>query len=189
MGGRPLPGRGAPMVKVGWSVWRRARMGERRLDVRRHMPAVGVSSGVIGRVNALGQHVPLSIRGEAPDLALASGEATLYPHREATYFGTFFLPMQRRYACRAAEDDQTLIGRVGACRSQPTGIASRDEDQPASDCIRESSEGVRRSSDAEAATACARAAMARARCAPGSAVRSGARGVARAPADRRVGGA
>jgi hypothetical protein len=70
-----------------------------------------VSSCVIGRVNALGQHIPLSIRGENTGLALAPGEATAYPDREASYFGNVFTNPQQLYACRAAEDDQTLIGR------------------------------------------------------------------------------
>ena len=71
-----------------------------------------VSACIIGRVNALGQHVPLSLRGDNPGFALTPGEATTYPDREATYFGNVFLPSQRLYACRAREDDQTLIGRA-----------------------------------------------------------------------------
>ena len=70
-----------------------------------------ISACAISRVNALGQHVPLSERGNNPGLALAAGEAALYPHREATYFGNVFASPQKRYACRAAGDDQTLIGR------------------------------------------------------------------------------
>ena len=71
-----------------------------------------VSSCVIGRVDALGQHISLSIRGENTGLALAPGEATTYPDREASYFGNVFTNPQQLYACRAAEDDQTLIGRT-----------------------------------------------------------------------------
>jgi len=70
-----------------------------------------ISACAISRVNALGQHVPLSERGNNPGLALAAGEATLYPNREATYFGNVFTAPQMRYACRTAGDDQTLIGR------------------------------------------------------------------------------
>jgi hypothetical protein len=71
-----------------------------------------VSSCVIARVNALGQHVPLSIRGDNPGLALAPREAAGYPRREATYFGNVFASPQELYACRAAGDDQALIGRA-----------------------------------------------------------------------------
>jgi hypothetical protein len=71
-----------------------------------------VSSCVIGRVDALGQHISLSIRGENTGLALVAGEATTYPDREASYFGNVFTNPQQLYACRAAEDDQTLIGRT-----------------------------------------------------------------------------
>jgi hypothetical protein len=70
-----------------------------------------VSACVISRVNALGVHVPLSIRGDNPALALMNGEAEAYSDREATYFGNVLTVPQQRYACRAAEDDQTLIGR------------------------------------------------------------------------------
>ena len=70
-----------------------------------------ISACAISRVNALGQHVPLSERGNNPGLALAVGETTTYPNREATYFGNVFMPTQIRYACRTAGDDQTLIGR------------------------------------------------------------------------------
>ena len=71
-----------------------------------------VSACVISRVNALGQHVALSERGNNPALALVAGEAAFYPNREATYFGNVFLAPQELYGCRSAGDDQTLIGRV-----------------------------------------------------------------------------
>jgi hypothetical protein len=70
-----------------------------------------VSACVISRVNALGVHVPLSERGATPALALGPTEATDYPNREATYWGNVFTVPQQRFACRAAGDDQTLIGR------------------------------------------------------------------------------
>jgi hypothetical protein len=70
-----------------------------------------VSACVISRVNYLGVHVELSQRGKIAALALTPGEATAYPDREATYFGNVFTSPQKLYACRAAGDDQTLIGR------------------------------------------------------------------------------
>jgi GLTT repeat (6 copies) len=70
-----------------------------------------VSACVISRVNYLGVHVPLSIRGDNPGLAEVGTEATDYPDREATYFGNVFTAPQQLYACRTVGDDQTLIGR------------------------------------------------------------------------------
>ncbi len=70
-----------------------------------------VSACMISRVNALGQHIALSERGSNPALALVPGEAEEYPDREATYWGNVFDSSQLLYACRAVEDDQTLIGR------------------------------------------------------------------------------
>ena len=70
-----------------------------------------VSSCVISRVNYLGVHVPLSIRGDNPGLVEVGTEATDYPNREATYFGNVFTTPQKLYGCRTAGDDQTLIGR------------------------------------------------------------------------------
>jgi len=80
-----------------------------------------VSACVISRVNYLGVHVPLSERGNAPGLALATGEATDYPSREATYFGNVFTVPQQLYGCRAAEDDQTLVGRPCGNGANVTG--------------------------------------------------------------------
>jgi hypothetical protein len=70
-----------------------------------------VCACVISRVNLLGMHVELSQRGGNAALALASGEAAAFPDREATYFGNVLTAPQKLHACRAAEDDQTLIGR------------------------------------------------------------------------------
>jgi predicted small secreted protein len=70
-----------------------------------------VSGCVLARVNALGVHVPLSIRGPNAALTAGSYELGAYGRREATYFGNVLTSPQERYACRAAGDDQTLIGR------------------------------------------------------------------------------
>jgi hypothetical protein len=81
-----------------------------------------ISACVLSRVNALGQHVSISLRGHDAELAVTTTERAAYTHREATYFGNIFTTPQRLYACRTAGDDQTLIGRVcgqgadvGAC--------------------------------------------------------------------------
>jgi hypothetical protein len=80
-----------------------------------------VSGCVIARVNALGQHVPLSIRGNNAALTLGPNEATAYPRREATYFGNVLSVPQKRYACRTAGDDQALIGRPCGNGSDASG--------------------------------------------------------------------
>jgi hypothetical protein len=80
-----------------------------------------VSACVISRVNHLGQHVDLSIRGANAALALVPGEATDYPNREATYFGNVFTSPQQIYGCRTATDDQTLINRPCGHGADVTG--------------------------------------------------------------------
>jgi hypothetical protein len=82
-----------------------------------------VSACAISRVNALGEHIPLSERGDNLGLMLAPGEAAAFPDREATYFGNVFVSPQMRYACRAAGDDQSLIGRVCGDGADVTGCA------------------------------------------------------------------
>ena len=71
-----------------------------------------VSACVLSRVNALGEHVSLSLRGDSAALAMSPTEPAAYAHREATYFGNVLVSPQKRYACRAETDDQALIGRV-----------------------------------------------------------------------------
>jgi hypothetical protein len=70
-----------------------------------------VSACVISRVNALGAHVALSLRGDNAALASDATERAAYPRREATYFGNVLASPQRLFACRTATDDQSLIGR------------------------------------------------------------------------------
>jgi hypothetical protein len=89
-----------------------------------------VSACVISRVNYLGVHVPLSIRGDSPALALAEGEAAAYPDREATYFGNVLTVPQELHACRAAGDDPTLIGRPCGHGADVSGCAISVLDQP-----------------------------------------------------------
>lgn len=70
-----------------------------------------VSACVISRVNYLGVHVEISIRGDNAALALADGEAAGFPDREATYFGNLFASPMEIHGCRTATDDQTLVDR------------------------------------------------------------------------------
>jgi hypothetical protein len=58
-----------------------------------------VSACVLARVDFLGEHVEISIRGDNPALATSKAEQTAYPDREATYFGNIFAAEQQRFAC------------------------------------------------------------------------------------------
>jgi len=58
-----------------------------------------VSGCVLSRVDYLGQHVNISIRGVNPALKATPQERHDYPHREATYFGNIFSQPQRLFAC------------------------------------------------------------------------------------------
>jgi hypothetical protein len=69
-----------------------------------------VSSCVLSRVNFLGEHVPLSLRGSAPGLASLPAEREAYPNREATYYGDVFASPQIRFACKSPGSN--LIARV-----------------------------------------------------------------------------
>jgi hypothetical protein len=80
-----------------------------------------VSACVISRVNYLGVHVPLSLRGANPALALADGEATNYPNREATYFGNVFTSPQQIYGCQTTGDNLSLIDRPCGHGADTTG--------------------------------------------------------------------
>jgi hypothetical protein len=82
-----------------------------------------VSACVLSRVNALGQHVSISLRGRPDALAVTPAERAAYTHREATYLGNVFTSPQRLYACRAGGDDQTLIGRVCGHGADVSGCA------------------------------------------------------------------
>jgi hypothetical protein len=69
-----------------------------------------VSACVLARVDYLGVHVPLSIRGEHDALATTPEEQQAYPHREATYWGDVFASPQVRKACLSP--GETEIPRV-----------------------------------------------------------------------------
>lgn len=69
-----------------------------------------VSACLLARVNHLGVHREISMRGETSALALESHELQQYPQAEATYFGNLFQPAQERYAC--LPPGATSISRV-----------------------------------------------------------------------------
>ena len=58
-----------------------------------------VSACVLARLNKLGVHRQISIRGANSALAVAPHELQDFPVREATYYGNLFQPQQARYAC------------------------------------------------------------------------------------------
>jgi hypothetical protein len=58
-----------------------------------------VSACLAARVNALGVHVPLSLRGTHPALAVTQTERQNYGTREAVWFGNIFTSNPAVYAC------------------------------------------------------------------------------------------
>jgi hypothetical protein len=71
-----------------------------------------VSACLLARVDYLGVHREISVRGQNPALAISLAELFTFPQREATYFGNVFTAPapQRRYACLSP--GQTEISRV-----------------------------------------------------------------------------
>jgi hypothetical protein len=78
-----------------------------------------VSACVLARVNKLGVHVQISIRGANDALAITPHELQNFPVREATYYGNLFQPDQPRYAC--LPPGATQIARV--CGDSIVGCA------------------------------------------------------------------
>ena len=69
-----------------------------------------VSSCLIARVNAKGESVVISLRGEHPGLLPTADELATYDQVEATYFGDVFAEPKRLHAC--LPDGATAIPRV-----------------------------------------------------------------------------
>lgn len=65
-----------------------------------------VSACVLSRVDYLGVHVELSVRGARRELAAPRAEQLAYPDREATYWGDIFAAPQIRRACLAPGKSQ-----------------------------------------------------------------------------------
>ncbi len=98
-----------------------------------------VSSCLMARVNAHGEHILISMRGGNGALALGEDEAVDFPHPEATYYGNIFSAQIEVHAC--LPDGETGIPRVcgdslddcfldieGACSDVCTRGACRDAD-------------------------------------------------------------
>ena len=87
-----------------------------------------VSACMMARVNAHGEHVPISIRGEHPALRADRLELRDFPTFEAAYFGDVFAPAQELLSCTAdgmpaprvcGEGDSAgtcVIDTMGACQ-------------------------------------------------------------------------
>ncbi|MEP7124883.1 MAG: hypothetical protein ABJE95_28400 [Byssovorax sp.] len=78
-----------------------------------------VSACVLARLDYLGQHVDISLRGHTPALAASASEKSAYPVAEGAYFGNIFLATPVRYACIAP--GQTGLTRV--CGPSTVGCA------------------------------------------------------------------
>jgi hypothetical protein len=76
-----------------------------------------VSACVLARLDFLGQHVEISVRGNNPHLHSCDAERDTFTEREATYYGNIFTSPQQRYACLSP--GQTVISRV--CGANDTG--------------------------------------------------------------------
>jgi hypothetical protein len=69
-----------------------------------------VSACVISRVNYLGEHVIISLRGEHDALYASPSEQAEYPNIEATYYGDLFVSPPKIFAC--LPPGKTQIPRV-----------------------------------------------------------------------------
>ena len=75
-----------------------------------------VSACVIARLDHLGEHVEISLRGKASGLATSSSERAAFPVAEGAYYGNIFLATSVMYACIAP-------GRTGLTRvCGPTSV-------------------------------------------------------------------
>jgi len=87
-----------------------------------------VSACVIARVNHLGQHVEISMRGQNRALVVEPHEVRDFSFREAAYYGNFFLPRPEVHAC--LPDGATGITRVcgPSLADCPVAVAGRCSD-------------------------------------------------------------
>ena len=73
-----------------------------------------VSACLMSRVNHLGHHIDISMRGSpsiSSTLATSEAERAAFPKEEATYFGNLFGPKPKLFACTSATHPE-LIDRV-----------------------------------------------------------------------------
>jgi hypothetical protein len=85
-----------------------------------------VSACLIARINARGERVEISLRGDHPALAVGPGEATAFPHQEAAYYGNLFTDPPVLHACLPPDNSQLdrVCGEVEDCPVQIAGPCS-----------------------------------------------------------------
>jgi hypothetical protein len=109
-----------------------------------------VSACVLARVNYLGEHVSISVRGEHPALHADCTELSRYRNREAAYYGNIFVTPQRRFAClstgttsipRVCGPSLTdcVMSVVGPCKDACRGLNGDGSYKQCSDALRLSS--------------------------------------------------
>jgi hypothetical protein len=85
-----------------------------------------VSACLIARINARGERVEISMRGNHPALAVEPGEAAAFPHEEAAYYGNLFTDPPVLHACLPADNSELdrVCGEVEDCPVRITGPCS-----------------------------------------------------------------
>jgi len=85
-----------------------------------------VSACLIARINARGERVEISLRGDHPALAVEPGEATAFPHQEAAYYGNLFTDPPVLNACLPPDNSalDRVCGEVEDCPVQIAGPCS-----------------------------------------------------------------
>lgn len=96
-----------------------------------------VSACVISRVDALGQEVEISIRGQNNALTSSPSELAQYTHREGSYYGSIFSQPQRLYVCLppGATSDPRVCGSssMETCGITYTGSCADVCEKPTED--------------------------------------------------------
>jgi hypothetical protein len=97
-----------------------------------------VSACLISRVNAKGESVVISLRGDHPGLLPSDDELATYDAVEATYFGNVFGDAKRMHACVpdgataiprvCGDDSECLVQIEGACSDVCDGSTCRAGD-------------------------------------------------------------
>jgi hypothetical protein len=119
-----------------------------------------VSACVLARLNKLGVHRQISIRGANPALAVVPHEMQDFPIREATYYGNLFQVEQPRYACLppgATEIERVCGDSLAGCAVAVPGECRNVCERPGAnmtytDCANHDVGGRNRSDDTFAET-------------------------------------
>jgi hypothetical protein len=95
-----------------------------------------MTSCMLARLNKLGEHVEISMRGEHEALRLETNEARDFPRREAAYYGNLFANPDRIYACYSPGTPsipRVCGSSLDGCPMQVVGSCSRACDDTARD--------------------------------------------------------